>query len=193
MQLILGSGSPRRAEILGYFLIPFRQIASDFDEDSVAFQGNPSAYVELLSKKKGKMLALRYKEELIITADTTVFFEGEIFNKPRDEEEAFSMLRRLSGNSHEVVTGVTVTCGEKQESAVAKTVVTITKLVDAQVRAYQKRCHAQDKAAGYAIQREGSLIVERIEGCYYNVMGLPVQKLHELLLKWGVDLWDAFL
>lgn len=190
MELILGSGSPRRREILGYFTLPFIQKSPHFDEDAVPFEGDPSRYVCNLSEGKSFALQKDNPTDLILTADTTVYFNGEIYNKPKDAEEAFSMLARLVGNWHEVYTAVTLSKGDERYTSYEKTRVLMNSLNSHQIREYQKRCHTIDKAAGYAIQREGSIIVDRIEGCYYNVMGLPINTVRSLLAHFDISLWD---
>src|SRR3989339_2100752 len=102
MELILGSQSPRRGEILRFFSVPFTQIASDFDEESISFMGNPQEYVQILSAKKAESLSKIYTDQTILTADTTVFCKEIVYNKPKNLEEAISFLKDLSGNWHSV-------------------------------------------------------------------------------------------
>ena len=111
MKIILGSQSPRRKEILDHFLVPFIQVPSDFDEESVPYEGNPAAHAQLLSQKKNETLASQYPEDVILTADSVVFCNGKLYNKPRDEEEAFSFLTDFCGSWQSVFTGVTVRRG----------------------------------------------------------------------------------
>ena len=118
MRLILGSQSPRRKEILNFFAIPFVQIPSTFDEESVIFNGNPAQYAQEVSFKKGEeTLSRKFPNDLIISADTVVFFEGSIYNKPKDEAEAYAMLQKFSGKWHQVFTAVTV---QKHEEAYSR-------------------------------------------------------------------------
>jgi len=190
MRVILGSQSPRRREILSYFTLPFVQKSPAFDEASIPYLENPQEYVCTIAEGKGESLADEFENDLIITADTVVIHSGKVYGKPRDEEDALSMLTALSGKRHEVYTGVSVRKKGAVFSDVCVTRVRLNTMSESQIRAYQRRCHSIDKAAGYAIQREGSIIVKEIEGCYYNVMGLPVNTLHNLLLKLELDLWD---
>ncbi len=191
MEIILGSQSPRRREILSFFSIPFRQVPSDFDEAQVLFRGDPAAYAQEMARRKAEVLGRRFPNDLILTADTVVYLPNcGIFNKPETAKEAHAMLRELSGKEHQVFTGVCVAKGSEVFCAAEKSLVEFHQLTDDQIRIYHKSCSPFDKAGGYAIQKAGSLIVKRIEGCYYNIMGLPLQTVHRLLLNVGIDLWD---
>lgn len=189
MRLILGSQSPRRKEILSFFAIPFVQIPSCFDEESVLFEGDPARYALELSSKKAQSLAEKFPNDLIISADTVVFFEGNIYNKPRDEAEAFSMLQKFSGKWQQVYTAHTIQKNNEAYSGFEETKILFNPLTDEQIRLYHNHCSSLDKAGAYAIQQAGSILVSKIDGCYYNVMGLSVNTLRELLSKFGVDLW----
>ena len=190
MEIILGSQSPRRVEILDFFALKFRQVHSDFDETQVPFQGDPALFSKEVAKGKALALRQKYPDQIIVTADTVVFRQGRLFMKPATLEEAARMLEDLSGKEHQVFTGVSVCKGEKIFSDAEETKVYFLELSKAQIQAYHRCCNPLDKAGGYAIQKGGSLIVKRIEGCYYNIMGLPLQTLRRLLLKAGIDLWD---
>lgn len=189
-RLILGSQSARRKEILGYFNLPFKQVASAFDEDSIVFKNNPAEYVTLIAKKKAESLQKSFPDAIILSADTTVFREGKIYNKPKDEEEAFRYLSELVGQWHSVFTGVTVSTKDEQYSQYEETRVLFNPLNSEEIRHYHKKIHWADKAGGYAIQMAGGLIVRKIDGCYYNVMGLPINTVRTLLKKAGIELWD---
>lgn len=189
-RLILGSHSPRRREILEFFSLPFTQIKSDFDEDLVPFHGDPQAFATHVAKCKAMVLADQYPNDIILTADTVVYCEGRLFLKPETAAEAHSMLRQLSGKAHQVVTGVCVAYQNKKFIDAEKSLVEFCELTDSEIISYAEAVFPFDKAGGYAIQRGGCLIVKRIEGCYYNIMGLPLQKVRHLLLKVGIDLWD---
>ncbi|MBS0616477.1 MAG: septum formation protein Maf [Verrucomicrobia bacterium] len=190
MKIILGSQSPRRHEILSYFALPFTQVSSNFDEESQPYSGDPKKHALHLSQKKAEAIAQNYPHDVILTADTTVSIEGKMLNKPADEKEAFAFLSLLAGRWQSVFTGVTVRRGDKVFSDVEETKMLFHKLTPEQIRAFHKHCYFLDKAGGYAIEKSGSLIVERIEGCYYNVMGLPINTTARLLKKVGIDLWD---
>jgi septum formation protein len=190
MQLILGSASARRREILNYFSIPFRQVPSDFDEESVVFDGDPQKYALTLAKKKANVLASQFPDELILSADTVVFFQNRLYNKPRDAAEAFQFLSELAGNWHQVYTALTIQKGEIVHSAIEETKILFHPLSAEQIHKYHAHIHFLDKAGGYAIQQCGSIVVASIVGCYYNVMGLPVNALKNLLKKMDIDLWN---
>ena len=189
MRLILGSQSPRRKEILSFFAVPFVQIPSAFDESSVPFLGNPVDYVQELSLKKGQTLAQSFPNDILLTADTVVYFQGNIYNKPKNTAEAFEMLKQLSGQWHQVFTAVTISKLGEIFSGIEETKILFHSLTDNQIRLYHQSCDFLDKAGAYAIQQAGSIPIARIDGCYYNVMGLPINTTRELLLKAGIDLW----
>lgn len=190
MELILGSQSPRRREILNYFSLPFRQVSPDFDETQVAYQGNPASFASEVAKRKALCLSDRFPKEIILTADTVVHRQNRLFLKPESLEEAQAMLRELSGKEHQVYTGVCVARGNDIFLDAEESRVFFHELTEPQIRSYVDTFAPLDKAGGYAIQKGGSLIVKRIEGCYYNIMGLPIHTVRRLLLKAGVDLWD---
>lgn len=190
MLLILGSQSPRRAEIMHYFSLPFKQVVSGFDEDSVRFSGDPKAYVLELSKLKAAAIALNYPDQPILTADTVVYKDGKIYNKPKDEADGLSMLEELSGSWHSVYTGVTLQLGSQHFSAVEETLVHFNSLSKDQVIGYYKSLHLHDKAGSYQLQGAGGVIVKEIKGCYYNVVGLPINLVRELLNNIGIELWN---
>lgn len=189
MSLVLGSQSPRRREILESFTLAFSQVPSEFDEESIPFSSDPRDYTTQLSRSKAALLSPRFPQEIILAADTVVFFEGRVFNKPRDEAEAFSMLKALSGHWHQVFTSITLRQADKETSGVEETRILFNSLSDEQIRLYLQREAFLDKAGAYAIQRAGSVLVRRLEGCYTNVVGLPINLLRELLYSFGIDLW----
>lgn len=190
MRIILGSQSPRRKEILELFKLPFTVVSSNFDESSITFDSSPQEFVETQAKEKALALQRIHQEDLIITADTTVYFNHRLFQKPSNEEEAFVFLKELSGNTHEVFTGIAILYKNQLLTDVAVTLVTFYPLTDRQIRQYILSTNPLDKAGAYGIQELGCLIVSKIEGCYYNVMGLPVHTLCKLLKNFGIDLWD---
>lgn len=189
MEIILGSSSPRREEILRFFSVPFVQISPPFEEDTILFEGNPSLYVETLAKEKANSLFSTHPDKLIITADTTVFYNGKIYNKPKDYLEAVSFLKELSGQWHSVFTGICMVSKGIFETQVEETKILFHTLQDEEIHQYLSHINFLDKAGSYAIQQGGAVIVKKIEGCYYNVMGLPLTPLRELLLKAGINLW----
>lgn len=190
MNLILGSASPRRVEILNFFNLPFVQKSPHFDEESVAFHGDPVSYACLIARGKAASLVEEHPDSLILTADTVVFREGQVYGKPTNTEEAYQMLRALAGHWHSVHTALTLRKGHEEYTASEETRVLFHPASDEHLQKYLKHISHCDKAGAYAIQGAGGLIVQRIEGCYYNVMGLPLNTLHKLLLRLHLDLWD---
>jgi len=186
--LVLASSSPRRAELLGAAGIPFVVRAANVDETRRQDEP-PVAYVERLSRDKA--LAVRNEDdpsELILGADTTVVIADEVAGKPVDDEDAVRMLRGLSGVWHEVLTAVTLLCGEDSRVAVEVTRVKFAPLTDKEIRRYVASGEPRDKAGAYAIQGYAALFIERIEGSYSNVVGLPVRTVYELARELGVEL-----
>lgn len=189
-QIVLGSQSPRRREILSYFNLPFVSATPIFDEDSVPFQDNPEEYAIQISQGKAISLSSIYPKAIILTADTIVYRQGKIYGKPKTFEEAFNYFLELVGNWHTVYTGVTIHTENRNFSKTEATQVQFNALTPEQIKHYLTRVKWDDKAGGYAIQKAGGLIVSRIEGCYYNVMGLPINTVEALLKKTGIELWD---
>ena len=190
-QIILGSNSPRRGEILRFFSLPFTQIASNFAEESILFTGDPIDYVGILAKKKGESLAVQYPENIILTADTIVYLDGKVYNKPVSREEAILFLQQLSGKWHTVYTGIALSFKDAQHIRVEETRILFHELKEAHIHHYLDHVNFLDKAGSYAIQQGGSLVVKKIEGCYYNVMGVPLSSLKELLTLVNIDLWEC--
>ena len=190
MQLILGSQSPRRKEILEFFSIPFIQAAPLFDEASVPFNGNPEDYVCALSKGKSESLINKFPQSIILTADTIVFREGKVYGKPKDKNEAYQTLSELAGHWHSVYTGITIQNKEKALSKAEVTHVLFNALSSEQIYHYIAHVDCIDKAGSYAIQKKGGIIVRKIEGCYYNVKGLPINTVEDLLKHFNVALWN---
>lgn len=186
---ILGSASPRRKEILDHFTLPFEQAASGFNEDLIPFNGQPEKYVCALSAAKAEALQPAYPDALILTADTVVWKDGTVYGKPKNREDAFRILKALSGEWHSVFTGLTICLRNQLLHRCEETRVLFNSLTDRQIHLYHAKLHWADKAGAYAIQSSGGLIIRRIEGCYYNVIGMPVNTLRELLSEVGIDLW----
>lgn len=180
--VILASASPRRAELLAAAGIPFDVRPADVDE-TVAAGEAPEAYVRRLAEDKARAVAQQHPGRLVVAADTTVVVDGEIFGKPADTADAVRMLRRLSGRSHVVLTGVCVCGPGQQASAVDRTVVAFAPMSDGEIDAYVRSGEPMDKAGAYAIQGLASRYVTRIEGSYSNVVGLPVAVVFRLLLQ----------
>lgn len=190
MSLILGSQSPRRKEIMEYFSLPFTQASSPFDERSVPFTGDPITYVKKLALEKGRALRSSYEKDLILTADTVVYQKDILFNKPIDRAEAISFLQALQGSWHSVFTAVALCAEGIEEVLVEETRQLFIPLTDTQIASYLNSINFLDKAGGYAAQEGGAIITEKLEGSYYNVLGLPLKPLEELLRLGGINLWD---
>lgn len=191
MSIILGSSSPRRKEILEFFKLPFEQLSPPFDESKLVFNGDPIAYAKELSI--GKARSILVEDRIIVTADTVVFKDGSLYTKPESEKQALEMLYKLNGSTHFVYTALSARLGNQLFTECAETKIKFIKASEKQLLAYHKTFNGLDKAGGYGIQEGGSLIVEKIEGCFYNVMGLPLTTLQELLKRFGVDLWDYLI
>ena len=189
MDIILASQSPRRKELLGQMgLKGFKVTSPDVDED-VDENLHPSLIVEELSLRKAKAVAAHADDDdIIIAADTVVALEGTALGKPMDEADAFTMLSALSGNRHYVYTGYTVLRGEQVETTHEVTVVNFRELEAEEIEHYIATGEPMDKAGAYGIQGLGALLIDRIEGDYFNVMGLPIQKLSRTLTRFGLDL-----
>ncbi len=184
-RLILASTSPRRRELLALLGLPYETIASRFDESVLSPIGLPPAdYVMRLAQGKAAEVAARLAapEAVLIGADTTVALDGDVLNKPVDPADAARMLRRLSGRTHEVYTGLCVIRGKAVETAHAVTAVTFDTLSDDTIAAYVATGEPLDKAGAYGIQGQGLGFIPKIEGDYFNVVGLPLALLHGLLL-----------
>jgi nucleoside triphosphate pyrophosphatase len=191
MRLILASASPRRAEILRNAGIAFEVQAAVVDE-SVRAGETPGDYVRRLALEKARVAADAVSERssdefLVVGADTVVVAGDDILGKPASEEDARRMLRRLSGTDHEVHTGVAVLRrpGGSERVAEEITRVTFAQLSNADIERYLASGEPFDKAGAYAIQGIGGRYITRIEGCYFNVMGLPLARLWSLLREFG--------
>lgn len=188
IRLILGSQSPRRKEVLGYFDLPFEQASPPFEERTVEYQGNPTQYALQIAEGKAASLEPLYPDAALLTADTVVTKEGQVFGKPKDKKHSVEMLQELSGQWHTVMTAMVLSYRGHRYSGVESTHVLFNPLSPETLQRYlQLALH--DKAGSYLIQGSGGLIVNRIEGCYYNVVGMPLNTLQNLLLEIGIDLW----
>ena len=188
MNIILASASPRRRELLTRIGLAFRIHSPDVDE-SIAPGTPPAQMVEELSRRKADAVAaLEGKEPLIIAADTVVALDDTVLGKPRNEDDAFSMLSALSGREHRVFTGVTVLRGARAVTEHEATAVTFRELSPNEIRGYIATGEPMDKAGAYGIQGVGALLVSGIRGDYRNVMGLPVFRLGQILREFGLDL-----
>lgn len=184
-RVILGSGSPRRKELLAMLDIDFEvRSAGDVDESYPADLPAEEVPLYLARKKSNAFLSGLRENELVITADTVVICDNNVLGKPADTEEAFLMLKMLSGRKHAVVTGITVATREIQISDTAITEVEFAPLSDETIKEYIGRYRPLDKAGAYGIQEWiGAVAVKGINGSFYNVMGLPLHLLTTLLLR----------
>ena len=185
--IILASKSPRRRYLLQQAGLSFRVIPSSVDETSVPIS-SPETYVSLLSEAKANDVAVQYPDKWVIGADTIVLQEGTILGKPRSKKEARAMIKRLSGQTHQVLTGYAICCKTKRRtfSETIKTDVLFKNLTDEEIEWYIHTKEPFDKAGAYAIQGLGTFLVKSINGSYTNVVGLPVCEVIEFLLKEGV-------
>jgi septum formation protein len=186
-QLILASASPRRRELLEQIGLPFSVVPAEVTEHEAA-DADPREMVRHNAALKADWVAARYPEATVIGADTTVFIDQTVLNKPRDAAEARAMLRLLSGRTHTVFTGLAVrrlASGLKLDQGVASD-VTFKALDEATIELYLGRVHTLDKAGGYAIQEEGDLIIAGYTGSRTNIVGLPVEEMKQLLTQAGL-------
>ena len=181
--IILASASPRRKELLSR-ICDFEVRPSRCDEDCA--ERDPDALVRELSLRKARAAEKDAdKKDVIVAADTVVYFKDAILGKPRDRAEAYEMLRALSGRAHTVFTGVTVIKDGEAHTFCDRTRVTFYRLSEELIREYVESGEPLDKAGSYGIQGKGCLLVKRIEGDFFNVMGLPVARLYRLLTRIG--------
>ncbi|MBQ9531347.1 MAG: septum formation protein Maf [Eubacterium sp.] len=178
--LILASQSPRRRELMKFITEDFIVKTAQVDE-TLPKDISPADAVLYLSKIKA--LPFRSENDTVIGADTVVAVDGIILGKPADENDAKNMLKRLSNRVHSVFTGVTIIKGEKEKSFFVETKVKFFELGDEMIESYIKTKEPFDKAGAYGIQGYGSLLVESINGDFFNVVGLPVSKLNQVLFK----------
>lgn len=191
MKVILASKSPRRVEILEKIVKEFEVVQSNFDENTIDFKGDIEKYVKDLSRNKAIEVSKRLNEpSIVIAADTVVFQDGKVLEKPKNEEDAFSMLSSLSGNTHKVYSGICLinTYDDTVVTDCDCTEVRFSELNPRQIRNYINSGEPMDKAGAYGIQGLGGAFVEGIKGCYYNVMGLPLNKLYKALEDYDITI-----
>lgn len=187
-KFILASGSPRRRELLSAAGLDFEVVVSDVDEDSISKDAPVDIYVQelaLLKAAAAAKLVLKKKDAIIIAADTIVTLDGKILGKPRDKDDAFDMLKSLSGRKHSVYTGYCIMSIKNGFTVCnsVKTDVFFKELDDDLIRRYIKTGEPMDKAGAYGIQGRGAILADKIDGDYFNVVGLPVSALAETLKK----------
>ncbi|MFH1754913.1 MAG: nucleoside triphosphate pyrophosphatase [Candidatus Latescibacterota bacterium] len=184
-RLVLASRSPRRIDILRSLGFEFRVEPAHIDEDDASIASDPFTLPQELARLKAEDVAARFPNSLVIGADTVVILDNNLMNKPKDDCEAHSFLTRLSGNVHTVVTGLTVRQRSKDIllSAREETRVRFRDLTEAEIVNYVASGEGRDKAGSYAVQGLGACLVRSIEGCYFNVVGLPVVLLFEMMTR----------
>lgn len=185
--LILASSSPRRSYLLKQAGLTFTVIPSGFDENSIALS-TPETYVKVLAEAKAADVSEMYPQSWVIGADTIVVIDGKILGKPDSKEQARTMLKSLSGKTHQVYTGYCICCRVKERifSNTVKTDVLFKNLADNEIEWYINTSEPFDKAGAYAIQGLGTFIVKSIKGSYTNVVGLPVCEVIEFLIEEGI-------
>ena len=186
MRIVLASKSPRRREILSSLGLRFDIVSADADESSDIT--DPALLVRELSLRKGRATRELLRREgkwdhdtLIIASDTVVATENEILGKPRDDADAARMLRLLSDGSHRVISGIALLHGDREIAAFDSTAVCFAPMSEAEIDWYVQSGEPRDKAGAYAIQGLAAIFIKGMEGCYFNVVGLPVHRLNELL------------
>jgi septum formation protein len=182
--IVLASGSPRRKQLLEMLRIPFRVIPPDVDEHVLPGE-QPEAYVTRLSRAKAQAVVSRVPGEIVLAADTTVVLGGRIFEKPTSPANAVEMLEQLQGRTHEVLTAVAVADNGRLEQALDVSRVTFRPTSRETLEEYVATGEPLDKAGAYAIQGLGAPLIERVEGDFFGVMGLPLRLALDLLAKFG--------
>ena len=185
--LILASKSPRRQYLLKQAGVSFAVIPSHFDESTIAM-APPEAYVKILAEKKAADISRKYPDSWVIGSDTIVQIDGDILGKPASKKDARHMIARLSGQTHQVYTGVAIRCESRHKyfSDVFKTDVQFKDLTENEIEWYIQTDEPFDKAGAYAIQGLGTFLVKRIHGSYTNVVGLPVCEVIDYLIRENV-------
>jgi septum formation protein len=181
--LVLASKSPRRIALLKGLDIPFKIEPADISVENHAVTEDPQELPVKLAELKAQNVAVRFPERIVIGADTVVIIDGEVLEKPADDLRAREHLQKLSGRSHEVITGLAVVREKDRWVRIAKEVTRVhfKELSDSDIENYVASGEGSDKAGGYAIQGLGSCLITSIDGCYYNVVGLPISLLVEML------------
>lgn len=186
-RIILASASPRRKKLLEQLGLKFKVSVSNFEE-KIDKKLDPHILAKKLSLGKAKDVAKKFQNAIIIAADTFVTFEGEILGKPNDKKDARRMLKLLSGTAHSIITGFTIMDSDtgRYVSKSVETKVYLKRLTDKEIDSYIKTGEPLDKAGAYGIQEKGAIFVEKIEGDFYNVVGLPIFELSKELKKFNI-------
>lgn len=179
-KIILASKSPRRRELLSMLGIEFDVIPADIDEQ-IDYNNDLVKEIQKLSFQKANAVFQDHQDNIVIGSDTIVFIDNKVLGKPKSKQEAKEMLHRLSGKTHQVVTGVTIISKEKTDTFASVTDVTFYELTDEEIETYVESVEPLDKAGAYAIQGKGSEFVRSINGDYYTVVGLPIAEVYRHL------------
>ncbi len=185
--MILASTSPRRQQLLRHITETFTIVDPAVDE-TVDQNLSPEQVVEILSARKAKAVAEHHPDEMVLGADTVVAWQGKILGKPLDEQEAFDTLKRLSAQTHRVLTGVTLQKGSFFHTFVTESTVTFYPLTDEEIADYIATGEPMDKAGSYGIQGKGGLFVKEIHGDYFNIVGLPIAGIYRVLCEQKIDI-----
>jgi len=190
MKIVLASASPRRRELLCLIGLNPEIIIPDIDEVSRPDEA-PEVFLERVAIAKGiEVYKKKFFRHLLISADTVVLLENSLIGKPLDRGDAFRMLRRLSGQRHEVLTGISLMCQGETTFAISRTAVYFKELAEKEIDFYLDHETYLDKAGAYAIQGRAAIFVEKIEGCFFNVMGFPLSLFYRMVEERGLDLYE---
>ena len=187
MNIVLASKSPRRKELLSLLDLDFEIITADIDETMDPTLPVAEEVARLSYEKAAAIRPQVSADTIVISADTIVELDGKVMGKPKDEQDAFKMLKSLSGNTHNVLTGVTVLKGDLYLTKTVTTTVYFRDITDDEIKDYISTFEPMDKAGSYGIQGRGSKFVEKINGDYFNVVGLPVCTLSLMLKEFGIN------
>lgn len=189
MKVVLASASPRRKELLQLIGLEPEVIPADIQETMLPGE-ETDAFLQRVAIAKGlAVYRKRFFHALLVSADTVVRLDGSLIGKPAGRADAFSMLSRLGGRQHEVLTGLALLHEGETSFAISRTLVRFKELAEAEIDHYLEREEFMDKAGAYAIQGRAAVFVERIEGCYFNVMGFPLNLFYRMLGERGVNLY----
>lgn len=190
--IVLASASPRRRELLSQAGIPFEVVPGNIDEENSVISGTPEQKAEQLAYMKAAEVASRLESGLVLGADTIVVCDDEIFGKPADEEDARRMLTKLGGREHLVITGIALVDASngKARTDHEVTKVRFSEMTEGEIDAYISSGEPFGKAGAYAIQGKAAIFVESLDGCYSNVVGLPLRRLYRLLKDFDIQVYE---
>ena len=190
MKIVLASASPRRKELLQLIGLNPEIIIPDVDE--ILRPGeSPEVFLERVAVAKGiDVYRKKFFSHVLISADTVVLLGDELIGKPKNRQDAFRMLHRLAGKQHEVLTGISLMCQGETSFGISRTAVYFKELAENEIDFYLDHENFLDKAGAYAIQGRAAVFVERIEGCFFNVMGFPLNLFYRMIMDRGFNLYD---